>query len=106
VKGALKHATVGTPKWYPTHSVTVTPGTRLEGLLEGKTRVNSRHHQAVRQVPAGWVESAKAPDGVNEAMELPGERFVLSVQWHPENFHGRPYSFDDIFDAFVAAASR
>lgn len=106
VKGALKHPHGGTPKWYPTHSITVTPGTRLERLLDGKTRINSRHHQAVKDVPAGWVESAKAPDGINEAMELPGERFVLSVQWHPENFQGRPYSFDAIFAALVEAAAR
>jgi putative glutamine amidotransferase len=35
-------------------------------------------------VPAGVVVSARAPDGVIEAIEAPGHRFALGVQWHPE----------------------
>lgn len=45
--------------------------------------VNSLHHQAVRDVAPGFVATAEAPDGVNEAMEHP-EYPILSVQWHPE----------------------
>jgi putative glutamine amidotransferase len=46
--------------------------------------VNSTHHQAVRGVGAGVLASARAPDGVVEAIELPDLPFALGVQWHPE----------------------
>ena len=46
-----------------------------------------------------------APDGVIEAMEHPGRRFVLSVQWHPENHQGQPCNFDPLFDAFVESGA-
>lgn len=102
---AFKHGDQGTtPKWYPTHTVKATPGTRLAAFFGTEMRVNSRHHQAVKVVPEGWVESAVAPDGINEAMEKAGARFCLSVQWHPENFTGREYNFGKLFEAFVAAA--
>lgn len=103
VEGAIKHRQEA-PAGYPTHPVTIAPGTRLAALLGAERRVNSRHHQAVKRVPDGWVASAHAPDGVIEAMEHPGRRFVLSVQWHPENFEGRSYNFAPLFAAFVDAA--
>lgn len=103
VPGAIKHRQEG-PKWHPTHPVTIAEGTRLHALLGPERLVNSRHHQAVRKIPEGWVVSAFSPDGVIEAMEHPGSRFALSVQWHPENFQGRPYNFDALFSAFVEAA--
>lgn len=66
--------------------------------------VNSAHHQAVKTVGPGTIVSAKAPDGVIEAIEAPGKRFCLGVEWHPE------YSIDPgddaIFRAFVAACRR
>lgn len=104
--GAIKHGDQGsTPKWYPTHTVKVTAGTKLAELFGAEVRVNSRHHQAVKDVPQGWVESGVAPDGINEAMEKQGARFCLSVQWHPENFTGKDYNFGKLFAAFVTAAA-
>jgi putative glutamine amidotransferase len=66
--------------------------------------VNSRHHQAVKEVAAGFRVSATAPDGVIEAIEDPGMAFCLGVQWHPENFW-RTGEFAPLFDAFIKAAS-
>jgi len=103
VPGALKHRQ-DAPKDHPSHPVTIHPGTRLHALLGPERRVNSRHHQAVKRVPDGWVASATAPDSVIEAMEHPERHFALGVQWHPENFQGQPYNFDGLFEAFVAAA--
>lgn len=100
--GTLKHQQEA-PRWHPSHSVTARPGTRTAELLGTAFRVNSFHHQAVRSVPADWVVSAVAPDGVIEAIEHPGSRFVLSVQWHPESFTGRHYHFKGLFEAFLAA---
>lgn len=74
-----------------TQSVTLTtPDSELQRAmgLDATTRtapipVNSLHHQAVRDLAPGFVATAEAPDGVNEAMEHP-EYPILSVQWHPE----------------------
>ncbi len=65
--------------------------------------VNSRHHQAVKRVAAGFKVSATAPDGVIEAIEDPAAAFCLGVQWHPENFW-RTGEFRPLFEGFLNAA--
>jgi putative glutamine amidotransferase len=88
------------------HDVAVEEGSVLADLLgAGVRRVNSRHHQAVRQgmVGEGLLPSAMSPDGIVEGLESPAHRWVLGVQWHPE----RPEVADDfqpLFSAFVLAA--
>jgi putative glutamine amidotransferase len=63
------------------------------------TTVLCSHHQAVRDLGRGLVVTARAGDGVVEAVELPSARFVLAVQWHPEEaMDQRP------FDALLGAA--
>lgn len=78
-------------------------GTRLAELLGETCRVQCYHHQAIAEVGAKLVVSARDDDGVIEAIELPGEDFVLAVQWHPEeSLH------DDLrlFTAIVAEAGK
>ena len=61
------------------------PDTRLHALIgAGTMAVNSAHHQAVATPGEGLIVSAAAPDGVIEAIEAPGRRFCIGVQWHPE----------------------
>lgn len=80
--------------------VRTVPGTRLAGLLGESTDARCYHHQAIDKVGAGLTVSATDADGVVEALELPGDDFVLAVQWHPEQ------SLDDmrLFGAVVDAA--
>jgi gamma-glutamyl-gamma-aminobutyrate hydrolase PuuD len=68
------------------HPVDLVPGTRLAALLGRRITVNSRHHQAVRELGAGLRAAAHAPDGVVEAVELVDRPFALAVQWHPEEW--------------------
>ncbi len=64
------------------HTATIAPNSLLASLLgAGEVKVNSSHHQAIDMPGEGVEVSAKAPDGVTEAVE--GEN-VLLVQWHPE----------------------
>lgn len=72
------------PRNTPTHTVKITRGSLLWRILGvEEAAVNSFHHQGVSVVAPGFVQTAVADDGVNEAMELPS-RSVLGVQWHPE----------------------
>ncbi len=63
--------------------VATRPGTRVAALVGARLEVSCHHHQSVRSHP-GFVASAHADDGTVEAIEAPGERFCLAVQWHPE----------------------
>jgi putative glutamine amidotransferase len=76
------------PRDHLAHEVAVEPGSRLEALVGTRTlEVNSRHHQAVDRVGGPLRAVGWAPDGVVEAVEVPGLP-VLGVQWHPENLVG------------------
>ena len=68
---------------FGTVAVTTTPGTRVAALVGDRLSVNCHHHQSVRTHP-GFEPVAHAADGTLEAMEAPGDRFCLGVQWHPE----------------------
>ncbi|MEO5710774.1 MAG: gamma-glutamyl-gamma-aminobutyrate hydrolase family protein [Nocardioidaceae bacterium] len=63
--------------------VEIRPGTRLQLLVGDAGLVACHHHQAVREHP-GYEAAAYASDGTLEAMEAPGDRFEVAVQWHPE----------------------
>lgn len=74
-----------TAKSLEAHAVTVTPGTRLHAAIGGGPhRVSSTHFQAVDNPGPRLRVAAVGEDGVIEAVELPGERLVLGLQWHPE----------------------
>jgi gamma-glutamyl-gamma-aminobutyrate hydrolase PuuD len=62
--------------------------------------VVSDHHQAVRRLGRGLKVTATAPDGLPEAIEVPGHRLALGLQWHPERGGGR-----ELADAIVDAAA-
>jgi putative glutamine amidotransferase len=96
------------PRFAIAHDVWLTPGSLLQETLRERLEdadscaVNSRHHQAPKDLGEGLVASATAPDGVIEAVEDPSRRFCLGVQWHPENFW-RTGEFRTLFEAFVQA---
>ncbi len=83
------------------HSVRLTGNGLLKELFGERFRVNSYHHQAVRD-PGPLAPLAEAPDGVLEAAHLPDHPFYLTVQWHPEML---PEHWG-LFAALVEAASR
>jgi putative glutamine amidotransferase len=75
----------------PHHPVRLVPGSRLAQLAEtGDTIVNSSHHQSIRRPGRGLRVTAKAPDGVVEAVELESAaHWVVGAQWHPERQQNR-----------------
>jgi putative glutamine amidotransferase len=112
IAGALMHS-LAVPQHEPyalAHEVWVDKDSLLARLMRERRvdealEVNSRHHQAVKQVAAGLVATATAPDGVIEAIEDPAARFCLGVQWHPENFF-RTGEFRALFEGFVEASAK
>lgn len=85
------------------HDVQLTPGSLAAKVVGQATHVTkSHHHQGVDRLGARLVASASAPiDGLVEALELPGRRFVLGVQWHPEADESSP-----VIGGLVAAARK
>ncbi len=107
VQGVLEHRPGG-ERWDDAHDVELAPGLRLRALLGGAARltVNSRHHQAVNKVGEDLVVAARSPvDGVIEGLESRSRRFVIGVQWHPEDYVGRDKRFAPLFAAWVKACA-
>ncbi len=88
------------------HEVTVAEGTRLAGVFgAGQLRVNSMHHQGVREMGDGLVVSATAPDGLVEGLESANGQYVVGVQWHPEALTDSQDAARQLFDEFVQIAA-
>ena len=101
---ALEHEQLN-PRHEPGHVVAIRPGTMLHRITgAAEMRVNSAHHQAVREAGPRAVVNAVAPDGVVEGIEATDMRFCLGVQWHPEFFIDP--GDRRIFDALIAACAR
>ena len=105
LKALQRHQRTDGRRDQPVHEVSIEKGTLLAGIA-GKDRmhVNSRHHQAVKTVGAGLsVSAVDSEDGTVEALEHSGKRFVLAVQWHPEDQALNDAGQLKIFQAFGQA---
>ena len=70
---------------FVTHLIRIEKGSLLNTVVGySVAKVNSWHHQAVKDVGEGLVVTARADDGIVEAMEMPGKTFVFATQFHPE----------------------
>jgi putative glutamine amidotransferase len=85
--GALTHRDASTYD-LNFHHVEILPGTKLESLLrERRHKINSVHHQAIKDLAPGFVVEAVSPDDdLIEAIRHTGDAWIAAVQWHPE-FH-------------------
>jgi putative glutamine amidotransferase len=90
------------------HDVRIEPDARLAKIAGGtRIEVNSRHHQIVdsEHLGVGLRTVAVSPDGVVEASEDMDDRFLLTVQWHPEDLLDRPEHLA-LFAALVEKGAR
>ena len=90
----------GKPYGIPTHKVMLNSSLRT---LLGKEiiEVNTLHHQAAKDLGSGLTTMAVAPDGIVEAVQMAGKRFVWAVQWHPEYMFKTDPDSLAIFSCFV-----
>ena len=91
------------------HSIYLSPGSKLAAILGtgGFFRVNSRHHQGIREAqkaPRLLASSYSLEDGIIEGLESPKHSWVVGVQCHPELHDEVPKSFANLFAAFVERA--
>jgi putative glutamine amidotransferase len=84
------------------HPVRIEPGTKLARCL-GVTELeaNSCHHQAVDRLGRGLRVSARSRDGIIEGIETEDDRFILAVQWHPEELAAKRPDHLKLFQAIV-----
>ena len=108
-KGAIKH------DYFPfrgeftrdhlAHEVDVAQNTRLAEIIgAGTIKVNSMHHQGIRELGGCLIATAIAPDGLIEAAESTNGSFLVGVQWHPEALTDVDRRMRRLFDAFVEAS--
>ena len=104
--GAIHHTQLtGCSRDYLAHEIQIQSGTQLFDILgASKMNVNSMHHQGIRQLAEGLEATAYAPDGLIEAVEIPGHRFGLAVQWHPEWLTAYA-PMRDLFRVFIQVAA-
>ena len=97
----IKHDQVDNPT-QATHFVELEEGTFLKNILGEKYKVNSFHHQILKDVAPGFKVVAKSSDGVIESIEkITEDSFVIGVQWHPEMLSASNEKSQEIFNEFV-----
>lgn len=105
VRGAFQHDQKMDPCW-PSHTVESVPGSIVAEIYGVRFNVNSFHHQAVAKVASCLKVTAKAPDGIIEAVESEEQPFVVGLQWHPEGLAPVCPQSQAFFRRFVSACEK
>ena len=108
VPGCIRHQQQQSSH-YASHKATVAEGSKLHEIY-GSTEVmvNSFHHQAVKDLGAGLVITARASDGNVEGFEKPDHPYFVAAQWHPERLVEGPHhpEHKPLFQSFVDACRK
>ena len=103
---ALDHSYPGNMRTVLVHEIKIEEGTRIAEIFgEPIIKVNSLHHQGLKDIPSSVRVAGHSPDGLVEAIELPEHPFGLAVQWHPEWLTDQE-STRNLFRNFVQAAEK
>lgn len=101
---ALDHSYPGNMRTMLVHEVKIDEGTHMAQIFgEPILKVNSLHHQGLKDIAPSIRVAGHAPDGLVEAVELPDHPFGLAVQWHPEWLTDQE-SMRNLFRKFVETA--
>lgn len=112
IENPIKHQQ-GIPLDRNSHSITLDENSRLAqltkeaGIDKNQIRVNSHHHQAIKNVGNGLKATAWASDDVVECIEdISENKFVLGVQWHPELSYKTDKLSEQIFVRFIESCKK
>jgi len=90
--------------WNTYHPIALEPGSRIAVAMKTHSPQHSHsfHHQALKKVALDLAVTARAPDGVIEAIEHSRCKWIVGVQWHPEDNAAESTTQQSLFDTFVA----
>ena len=95
------------PRYHATHDILVERGSRLFDIVDSEiVRVNSFHHQAIKDLAPGLVITARARDSIIEGIESWDYDFLLGIQCHPEGMWDYHPQMAALFATFVNAAQK
>lgn len=101
----LRHSNPYNSKSDIVHTVKLQEGTILSSCYGPEPKgVNSFHHQAVKYLAPAFKAAAHAEDGLIEAYENIGDRFLVGIQWHPEMLFEKHPEELELFKAFIQSA--
>lgn len=102
----IKHSQDHSPEM-KTHTAIVEKGTKIYEIFgENEIMINSFHHQALKDIAKEYKVTARAKDGVVEAIENMNYPFLVGVQWHPEMLHKHHDDANKIFKALIDEAGK
>jgi len=105
-KDILKHWQE-TPRWQPAHKIEILHNSNLAEITRYQyVKVNSYHHQGIKEVADSLVVTARSSDGVIEAVEYHdfSDQWLVGVQWHAEMMREVGTEHKNLFEAHVSAA--
>ena len=103
----INHSMREIEKYIPVHQVFVDKKSKIFSIFkEEEIRVNSYHHQVIKDPAHVFEVSGRSPDGIIESIEMRGNRFVVGVQWHPEMMWEHYEKQFSIFKFFVNKCSK
>ncbi|OOM82086.1 putative glutamine amidotransferasec [Clostridium puniceum] len=89
------------------HSVKIEKGSKLFDIFKTEDlKVNSFHHQSIKELGKNLKITANSNDGIVEAIESVDEKFLVAVQWHPENLVEKHGEFLKVFEALINIAKQ
>ena len=101
-EGTMRHSQVDITPGGISHHVSIEDGSILHRLYGSELWTNSYHHQSIKDLGAGLRITARADDGIIEAVEATDHPYLHAVQWHPASFFVRPDNYMlAIFEDFV-----
>lgn len=101
-KQLIKHSQQA-PRWFQIHNINILGGTHLHSIFGTDTlKVNSFHHQAVNKIGSEIIINAYSEDGIIEAISHESKKFVLGVQWHPENLWRKDKVHLKVFERLIS----
>lgn len=101
-EGTMRHSQVDITPGGISHRVSIEDSSILHRLYGSELWTNSYHHQSIKDLGAGLRITARADDGIIEAVEATDHPYLHAVQWHPESFFVRPDNYMlAIFEDFV-----
>jgi putative glutamine amidotransferase len=104
IPGAMDHrsSTKAQNFEHHAHAITIDEDSKLYDIMQLEAiDTNSHHHQSVKEIGEGLRITARAEDGVVEAIESDDDRFIICIQAHPESLGREIPEWSRLFDAFI-----